>query len=394
MLVTGLQRLTAVLLALVAILLFPLAVWVGSGVNVVLSPETYKDGLASQNIYADIVPVALPAFAEAMLTDNETQLRLAQIARALPADKWRDIANQLVPPEWLKGQMEQGLDSFFLWLDSDEPTFTRTIDFSVVSEHLTGEGGQTAAREIVEALPPCTSEQLNTLAAAGDNPDSEIPLCQPPSDTAQVMQTSIAGMLGDMADMMRVYHPMVADMFREDTSGQAEFVRQSQDNALHKLRLSVRAYEQLVGLFYLCPAGIMALMVIIVVRSLRGFGRWIGWTSIVSGFVALVPLVLIPLLIVDTLTLSLAAEASSAPEIRLFQTRLASGFLVSAFDQFKEPVLVQAGIFILFGIVLLIIASVSRKTPQLAPIDEEMPSTASARRTVVLPKDTQPPARV
>ena len=123
MLVTGLKRLVAVLLALVAVLLFPLAVWVGSGVNVVLSPETYKAGLASQNIYADMVPVALPAFAEAMLTDNVTQLRFAQIARALPADKWREIANELVPPEWLKGQMEQGLDSFFLWLESDEPTF-------------------------------------------------------------------------------------------------------------------------------------------------------------------------------------------------------------------------------------------------------------------------------
>ena len=45
--------------------------------------------------------------------------------------------------------------------------------------------------------------------------------------------------------------------------------------------------SQLSLLLFLCPLSLIGLLILFAVRNLKGFGRWLGWTFIISGILTL-----------------------------------------------------------------------------------------------------------
>ena len=111
-----LGRFMAALTALLFIVTLPCATWMFSTGQMLLNADSYKNAFSQQNVYADLIPALLPAIAESENRDNVQNpdtLTFLNIVDNLDANDWRRIAAELVPPEWLRAQVEANLDAWF-----------------------------------------------------------------------------------------------------------------------------------------------------------------------------------------------------------------------------------------------------------------------------------------
>jgi len=361
------KRLFALILVAIAVPLLAFAVWMGAQLPVLLNADTYKNGLNEQNIYPDIVPVALPAMIEAINEDSPARNvpqdgRLTQVINRLSPEDWRAVATELVPPQWLQQQTETMLDTLFAYFNGETDTLNLTFDMTVFRDGLIGEEGQRAAARIVSAAPACTPDEITQLQAiaSGSADENTLPICNPPDEYDE----TLSGVIQDTIESFgRGIEPTTLTLFEIPALSEDEpLPAPTSDESLLGLmwlRVFFQAWEGFVPLFYLCPAGLLALIVIIGVRSLKGFGQWVGWTGVLSGLLAMLPVFLLPLAILDGMAETLVARTGSA-ELDLFQVRLATGLVNSAFSEISGPVLAQAGLLLVAGIALLVIASVRR----------------------------------
>lgn len=364
----GCSRLIALVFAAIAIIACPLAVWVGAGVATMLNPDTYITGLGSQNIYSELVPTVLTSFANDRTPANQEPAaqQLARIVQALDPDELRAITNELIPPDWLQAQTEQGIDALFGWLNGERATLEAAFDLSEVLARLTGEEAQRAAAAIVQSAPPCTQEQVGQLRAWRQGEIEAPPICQPPPLQVRPLTNWLEGFFAEIAGSIERSQVSIPQLL--NARGGA---------GLRNVRLQITILQQLIGLFYLFPAALLALIVTIRVRSLQGFSRWMGWTGIFSGLVGLVPLLLVPLATLDGL-LSLSNSLETNP----LETSLTAGFYYSILTQFGGLVLVQAAALLVIGFILLAISMLIQP-----PLELEITpgSTASAHRKVSVP---------
>jgi hypothetical protein len=376
----ALGRLIAAVFALFAVVLFAVAIWNSAGQSTVLNADTYKDGLASQNIYEDIIPVALPALARSSSAPQNAVVNFNDITEAIGSDNWRAIANDLVPPDWLQQQVEQGIDLTFAWIHGDtDAALVESFDLKSLHERLTGEEGKQAVDRVIRSAPACTDAQLEQIRTLEKNSGGKLPICQPPKEYFNVTRTVLSSALN-----------VIASQIRQDQYSLAEVIglRQRSDN-LQAVTLGAQIYYQLTCLFYLCPVGLVALMVAFAVRSFKGFGRWAGIVLVLAGLLAILPLPLISIELIDSVSDVLVNDAQD-PEVQLFQFRLATGLVESAFGQFSSPVVSQGGLFVAGGILLWITTMVAGAFQrQQAPVPiNQMPSTANQPRTVTISGQT------
>jgi hypothetical protein len=373
MLIKIISRLVAGILVILAIGVLATAIWSFASQGIFFDPTTFKNGLAAQNIYADIVPVALPALLNRSDIESET-VSIQAINRALPAQEWRVVANELVQPDWLQVQTEHTLDLFFAWINGNPNAVQEEIfDLAGLHNQLTGEAAQRAIDHILQTAPPCQPDEINRLKALDDGKSVKLPICHPPEEYIAIARTTLSEGLAEMGNWLRTQKLTLAN-----------FVNPEDRTAILAVPIFVQTYRQIINLFYLCPIGILALVVTLTVRSRQSFGRWIGITLIISGVLAILPLPFISFSIIDGMTAFLITSAQP-PEIQLFQARLYSGLLNSAFAQFSSPVLFQAAIMVVVGLGLLFV-SFWKSAPQAISTQAvvTVPDTASQRRTAAL----------
>ena len=362
-----LKRLFALLLVAIVVPLLAFAVWMGAQLPALLNADTYKSGLREQNIYPDIVPVALPAMIEAIneempANDLPQDERLAQIINRLSPEDWRAVATDLVPPRWLQQQTESMLDSLFAYLRAETDTLNITFDMTTFREGLLGEQGERAATRIVSAAPVCTPDEVMQLEAiaSGRADDSTLPICNPPDEYDEPLTDAIHSAIEAYGRSIEPSTLTVLEVPALSTDGPLPPATNDESViGLMWLRLFFQTWDKFVPLLYLCPAGVLALLVIVGVRSLKGFGQWVGWTGVLSGLLAILPVFLLPLAILDAVAETLPATTGSA-ELDLFQVRLATGLVNSAFSEISGPVVAQALLLLFAGIALLVIASIRR----------------------------------
>jgi hypothetical protein len=350
-----LTRLVALLLALFAVILCPMAVWASAGISTMLAPETYKKGLASQNIYSEFVPAVLSDLVNDRATaDSDAPIRqLTAIVTALDPDELRAVANELIPPEWLRTQTEQGIDAIFAWINGDSDTLSQDLDLSEVRNRLAGEEGRSVAAQVIEDATACTAEQITQVSAS----DQEVmPVCQPPPELVPPMTERLARFFAEISRSLERDQIPLAELL--------DVPRRS------GLRLEVAIVQESIGLLYLLPAAFLAMLVIVRVRSLHGFSRWMSATGILCGLVALVPLLLGPLATLDSL-LSL-----SSAQRGVLETSLWVGMYVSVLTQFGGPVLFQAVLLLAVGFVLFAFTII---------VPQPVTDSGAVRRTVKVP---------
>src|SRR5690606_11810979 len=105
-------------------------------------------------------------------------------------------------------------------------------------------------------------------------------------------------------------------------------------------------------LLYLCPTALLALAVMVAIRSSKWFGRWIGLACIGSGIGVLMMLVLTQVLAFNVVS----GVINASTERELFLWRIGSESVRSAFANASGIMLTFVGLYIAVGFVLLMVS--------------------------------------
>lgn len=340
-------RILALVLALLATVLFTGAACSLAIYSAVSNSENVKSTFSNQNIYSEILPFALPAIFEA--TDiNTAPVPISSISRNLDPGAWRAVANELIPSEWLEAQLETLIDSTYAAVQGEEYVIAEPIDLTALTVNLTGDRTQEIVAKILEGSPRCDSDQTTLIQqyANGENITEPFPVCDPPDELLATSENVFTEMLSEIANQLE-----------EIGSLQTETLL-IEDDAIQVMRLIYEIANQLIILLYLCPVAIVALIIVATVRSTKSFGRWTGWTSIVTGALVIILLIMLQMALFDFFT----DTYSPGNDVERFQQLFAVSLTRSIFSDMSGSLLLQAGAFVALGFILLFIAMTIKQT--------------------------------
>lgn len=380
-------RITALLLALLAIPMLTMASCNLAIERTLLAEETYRGLLDDDAIFEDFLSVVLPALME-VAEENQASLppppdhfnpenadnliQLQDITSALNPEARREVVSILVPSEWLQARTQQVFGIITGIMSENFTVLEETIDFDEIRRRWTGTEAADAAQIIVEQAMPCTRTQLDQLRSLLSDGEGTLPICNPnDAELSEQSQQLIQDWLGVVASQLPEEAPTVAEFFDIKTDD------------IRALSLLIELDRQGLILLFLAPAALLALIVIFTVRSLKGLGAWFGSISLTTGVIIFAVIFALQVLLLN----SLSQLLRPTNEVERFLSRVGSEFLVSAFGQSSNTLIWQAGIYLALGFVLLLIAFFSRKPHNpmdnsyvLVTEDGQIISTATQKR--------------
>ncbi len=383
-----LRTLASVILALIAIPLFTLAACNFAIEAAVFNRATYDavldDDVIFEELLGGILPLVLNIPDAELNFDNQQTVNVQDIAIALgdKADVWEEVSNMLLPADWVQVTITQLVDVFFSITGGDVDQIEQEIDLSVNRARLMGEEATIAAQLIIEQAPICSPAQRETLQRIIDEQDEQLPICNPQDPILRQAATTI----------IQDWFASLADELEGDRVTVAEFLDTNRDEARVGAISVDLIFNQAFLLFYLCPLAFLSLIVIISVRSLEGFGRWIGSVSVTVGILIL--LIIFALQIFAFGSIANLFETSNTP-VEAFIARFVSALVRSAISASSTSLLTQSGLFIGFGFIFFALAWYFGRNHDdegsvvLIMEDGQVISTATQRRVASLDK-TEP----
>ncbi len=347
-----LGRIVAVLLLLVAVVLFVVASWNYAFQSAFFSAETFTSALDNDQFYVDLAPVAL----DAIIAERAIRTPLVdfgEIVDAIGEENWQAVTNELIPPEWLQRQIETGIGVFFEIVDGNAAAVGEPITVSEIRDRLLGVPAERAVNMILDSAPACTVQQNATIRAIDTGRQTTLPICNPRGELRDVSYRVLSNTLTQIATTL------IGDSDLEYRS----FLDNADENALLNISLGFDAYEQLGNLFYLCPLALLSLVVALVVRSLKHFGRWLGWTTIISGVLMVLPLIFVSGALLEAFSETLNMTSPAEELVR----QVFVAIVEATFSRLSSTVLLQGAIFAAVGIILLIISAVAPHSQPYVP---------------------------
>jgi hypothetical protein len=197
----------------------------------------------------------------------------------LKASDWEIIISILLPADELQTITENILDQMFTYLNGE----TDNVSVSLVrlKERLTGQAGQDAVRQLIAAQPPCTVEQLAQMAASMLGVGGGMVICAPPEEILAILmpqlQNQLAALVTQIPDKAMIIKP--SSQPAQPGGGP---LGNDPITVIRTVRLVLR-------LSPLLPLGLLLLVTLFGVRSLKGWLRWWGIPFFFAGAIALAP---------------------------------------------------------------------------------------------------------
>jgi hypothetical protein len=377
-------RVVAFILLPVAIFLIVFAVLTRSFLPVLLNPQIVKDGLARQNIYDEVVSLALPAFIDQNPVIAEGfPIEISEVRRSMGDNDWRAIANEIAPPDWTQRQVESVLDALYAYIGG-APNVEYQLETNVLAARLTGGEGERAIRRVVTLARPCSRAQIEQLRAFDPEQITDLPICSPAAEEdAEMLSEYMALVFDDLATEINAQGESISGRFILSNGfelneritpgeGRGELdivlpVGEPNDDPLQidqdllEFRAVIQTYKQWIPMLYLISAMLLALIVLFGVRSLKGFASWVGWAAVSSGGLLLFIMLLISVGLVEVPAIQpvMPSDVAMPPEFFELQTRIGNGILGAIFVEATPAVLVQSLVLLAVGIVLVFIAVVA-----------------------------------
>ncbi len=349
----------AVMLIPITVMWIVFGVLIGATLPVITDPEVLKSGLAEQNIYADMIPVALPAVAERLPeSSGELATAVADISSSLSDNVWRAVANEIVPSEWLRTETEAAIDALFAWLNGEEPQFTHQIDTAVLADSIRE---RDAASVIVALAEPCTpTEERELRALAAEPAVGSIPICSPSEANRAVVHDNLQSIFGQLAAALDAGSDL---MLQQEIQALSDDIAENDPNFVPQqasidIRIGFQTYPYLIRLFYIVPLMLFSLIVMSTVRSRRQFGWWIGTVMAASGILLLFSLIGLSRIVAGLASALVAANLTG--DVGVLVNRLTSGLFNAAFVQLSGAVAAQAMAMVILGGGLFVVAVRSR----------------------------------
>lgn len=336
-------NIVSVIIILIAGLLFTAAACNLAIISTFFNRATYEKSLQDEIVFQNVLSMALPVLVnfenDEINFDEPTEFPVAfrDVALALQTkpEVWNEITTLLVPGDWLQTTTRQFFDIFFEMMKGSLSSIEQEIDVTEVRQRLLGTQAQQAANLIINEAPVCNAEQEQNLRAFIAQEINTLPICKPTDES--LYTTSVQTVNGWFTD--------IADQLAADQVSFSQLFNISRDNA-REIQLGISLLNQGRFLPFLCASAFFSVVVILVVRSLGSFSRWIGSASIIIGVFSL--LIILFTQIIGFGVISELFTNNTTPT-QLFGARLLSAFILSVVSQYSTALLVQAAFFVGFG---------------------------------------------
>ncbi|MGE5223949.1 MAG: hypothetical protein ACM3PY_16035 [Omnitrophica WOR_2 bacterium] len=254
----------------------------------IADPNVVKNILANQNI-ARSIPVLVAdqiAFHKEACQQNPEQCEgenqspadkeggAVDYLKILPKQQLEILLTSLMTPEWGQAQIEGLVDQLWAYMQSSQPVLRLNLSLADPKNRLKGTEGQQAILQIILNQPACSDAQLAVIEQMAINQGKaaeEIPLCQPPQQFMSQLSPVIGSIVNPLANTL----PDQIDMAGSD---QAPYAR---------LRQDYRRFHQAAFLSPFISLGLLLLVTIVAVRSLRSLFRWWGISFLLAGLLGL-----------------------------------------------------------------------------------------------------------
>lgn len=380
-----LNRLVAVFVALLILTVLPLALWVFNLRRLALDPQTYITALNSEHFYDNLVPDILLS---APNTSDPNTMIIKSVLNSATPQEIVEVSNRLLPPNWLKKQIEDNINRFFDWLpDSNSPIPKIGFDLAELKKQLADPVNEQKIVEIVlPKLPACkpAEETIIQVYAAGDTKGT-FPLCKPSSALLQASNTVLVSGLKSIGKNLP--NNWTLDQIMQDSSFSLPTRTPGGDRPIFnfsQLRSGITLLSRLAILPVMLSIMLFSLIVIVVIRSSRAFFRWTGWLLLLGGLIALIPVFLLPFRLVSQIGVSNVGDVS-APVIGLF-----TGMANSIDAQLTLSVLAVAGGVIVAGLIAFLL-SILLPVPE--PAVEKWQVMLEQSGMIPMMTPLQPPAK-
>lgn len=378
-----LSRASAVFVVVLFIIIASISACTVSFRESLTNVDTYKETLVEQKVYEDIIPYVIPA----ILRENQNQFNsdqsfsidLNDIDRFMSIEDWRQVSDELIPAQWVKTQTEAVLDTINRIKYGDFSQLENIVDLSEVVERLQGDAGQRASEIIITSASDCSAQQVIQLRQFDGAPDSIFPICNPPQVQKNKATTVIADWFYHVGTVIELQIRQ-----RDDTLS----VPEEGARVIYNL---FQLDSQLSLLLLICPLALIGLIILFVVRSLKSFGRWLGWTFIIAGIFTLLLIFLSQVPVFASLDEVVAANT----DMERFTAQIYASFLRSVYTDASATMLTLAGMMIGLGFILIVVSVVGRSHNYIVPegtllVTEDgriVSATRPQQKTVILSDD-------
>jgi hypothetical protein len=327
----------AVLFVLTTVLAFAL----NSVERSAFDAELYKQALNEEYFYQ-----RLPELAARELTIAAQQPErndMLALFRNLSEDEWRIFVSQLFPPTELKTLAESAVTQIIAYINGE--TDTVALSLASLKAHLASPEGVNAIYGVMKAQPDCSLEQLSAMAMGQVNPA----LCNPPDtflfvDLRPIIEAQIKTAVSLVPEQVTIISP-----------------NNTQPQDLQDLK----TLRTIMRLSPLVPMLCLLLVTVLAIRSFRGWLVWWGYPLLLAG--------LFSMLLSGMSRSSATWFFGFAVSSRLPETLSAdivgvfSDLMASIVHNALQPVVKQAGVIALVGLVMVVFAFLIRATRHKMP---------------------------
>jgi len=258
--------------------------------GLLFNPAFFKRALAQADVYRELPRAVASQLAASVLANppeataeapGGAEVGLGAVFAAMPPQLVETLMVRLIPPDWMQAQVEGVIDQVTAYLDHGQGAPTLMISLAEIKTNLQQGALESAIREFIAGLPPCTAEQLLTFGGEMLSGQSAIlPACQPPEVLAEAFigtakvtaEGMLTRMLPDELNLMQPFGP---------AGGAATPLpfMQGLEQLLSRVRLAKRVAE----VSALVPLALLAIIALLTARTARLALRWQGAPLLLAG---------------------------------------------------------------------------------------------------------------
>ena len=343
-----LAGLVAILFAATAVL----ALFLTNLFAIVVDRDLLKESLANLD---SLLVETVPALVAQTLEEQARERGLAPIN--LDEALLQESMETLLPPGWIEAQTDTAVDTVYDLLEGgDLDKAELEIDTTPLLDRFRGQPGLEIVGNIVNGLPICT-EVVNPAELLG--PDVTIPACLPPGvpaeQVAQEVHTRLVQTIDSNPQLTSEFGVVRVPLFSPEQQAQNAELVQAREQLMRLQRIFSLAKDW-GWLLWLLPAGCLALIVLLAVRSWSEWGMWWGWPLVGTAV-----FVLLLTLVAPSITFAMVRQMPPNPGFDTILLRQTLFRLVTAVtDTWQSRVNVQAAVMLILGLVFVLFGYLTR----------------------------------
>ncbi|MBN1305597.1 MAG: hypothetical protein JXA13_14255 [Anaerolineales bacterium] len=267
---------------------------------------------------------------------------------SLKVTDWEMIIGALLPPEAMQVIANKVVDDTLAFLGGE----SKEISISLVElkRNISGEPGLRATINLLRSKPACTEAESETLQASLRGEADATVICKPGEDILIKMSPDLQAQLNMLAEAIPAQTPLITTLDiegMEDDPQTADAV-----SGIHQLRYALL-------LSPLIPLGLMLLITLLAIRSLRDWLRWWGVPVFFAGLTNLVLAILFSVSIPDFWPVILSQEIPASLSTGLLQLML--DILTSISGKLVGNILLGSILLLSTGLALWIVSGFRKK---------------------------------